>query len=71
MAVDCRHAHGSRTIARGGCCANVGGGDCGGPEVDREEGLPAVWHKAWEAHMVRAQNRVLGEQLLAVEAQFL
>ena len=28
--------------------------------VEREEDLPVVWHKAWEAQMVRAQDRVLG-----------
>ena len=32
-------------------------------EVDREGDLPAVWHKAWEAQMVRAQNEVLGGEL--------
>ena len=34
-----------------------------GGAADKEEGLPAVWHKAWEAQMVRAQNEVLGGEL--------
>ena len=30
---------------------------------DKEEDLPAVWHNAWEAQMVRAHNGVRGEEL--------
>ena len=38
--------------------------------VDREGDPPAVWHKAWEAQMVRAQDTVLGGEL-QLEVQLL